>query len=215
MHHLHRFRSAALLACLVVAFAACARTIRVPEPIEHASFVEELREARLAPACPADLAAIDTSWAEYPVPSEVRGVRLPALFVPAKRERESVRSTWAWRGADSTMVTLMLTGTPPGPIGGIEPVVGDGGLFLRLPEGGDMHSEVPCRLEASGSDVKVTRWVNSHPADPDSVFGMSATMFVRHGLVVNMVAITPTRAMRDSLVGSLLSARLETSVATR
>lgn len=214
MHHLHRLRPAALLACAVT-LAACSRTIRVPEPVEHASYVEELRYARMAPACPVELSAIDTSWTEYAVPSEVRSVRLPGVFLPAQRERGSVRSTWAWRGADSTMVTLMLTGTPPGPIGGYEPVVGDGGLFLRLPEGGDMDSDARCRLQASGSDVLVSRWVNFHAADPDSVFGMSATMFVRHGLVVNMVAITPTRTMRDSLVGSLLSARFETSVATR
>lgn len=214
MHHLSRFRPAALLACVVLS-AACARTIRVPEPVEHASYVEELRNARLAPACPADLASIDTSWALYPVPSEVRSVRLPNLFIPAEREKGSVRSTWAWRGADSTMVTLMLTGTPPGPVGGYEPVVGDGGLFLRIPEGGDMDSDPRCHLDAAGSDVVVSRWVNFHPTDPDSIFGMSATMFVRHGLVVNLVAITPSRAMRDSLVGSLLSANLEKSVATR
>ena len=215
MSQLLRFRPAALLACVVV-FAACARTVRVPEPIEHASYVEELRSARLAPACPAELATIDSSWTEYVVPSEVRSVRLPGLFVPAEKERGAVKSTWVWRGQDSTMVTLMLTGTPPGPVGGYEPVVGDGGLFLRLPdEGGDMDSEARCRIEASGPDVVVSRWVNFHKADPDSIYGMSATMFVRHGLVVNMVAITPTRQMRDSLVGSLLSARLATSVAAR
>ena len=215
MTNLSARRAVALLVC-AAALAACSRTMRVPEPVEHATYVEELRSARSADLCASDVAAtLDSSWAEFPIRSEVKGVRLNSQFLPAKPEPDAIRTTWAWRGADSTMVTLMLTPTPPGAVGGFDPVVGDGGLYLRLPEGADTHSDARCRLGSEGGDVLLSRWVSSHPADPDTVYGMSATMFVRHGLVVNMVGLTPNRAMRDSLVGSLLTARFETNVASR
>ena len=108
-----------------------------------------------------------------------------------------------WVAADSTELVVWAADEP---VGG---VAGSGGLIARL-ERPRYRLEDGCRLRVDGHLATVARFRHVDARGTDTVFGAVANVLVRRGLAVAAMALSPSCAMRDSLVGAISDLRVET-----
>jgi hypothetical protein len=159
--------------------------------------VEAQRGTReVSSECPAALLAPPSSWVSWPVASPTGEFRLPSSFHTAS----TVSGQQRWVGRDSSDVSYTILPKPPAA------VVGKGGLLshLRKPS---YRLEGVCRVVVGGHLASIATFRHVDSAKTDTVFGLAAAVPIRERQFADVLALTPTAAMRDSLLSAVASFR--------
>jgi hypothetical protein len=167
---------------------SCSRPSASGEAQRHAQGVSS--------ECPAALLPPPSSWVTWPVASPAGELHLPSSFHPAS----AANGQKHWVGLDSSEVSYAVL--PKRTAG----VVGKGGLLSRL-QRPSYRLEGVCSVVVGGHLASVATFQHVDSAKTDTVFGLGASVRIRERQVADVLALSPTAAMRDSLVTAVASFR--------
>jgi len=105
-----------------------------------------------------------------------------------------------WRGPDSSEVDYGVSVEPSSAMAGQSPLLSR----LRNPS---YRLEGVCRMGVGGHQASIFTFHHVDSAKTDTVFGLAATVFLREHQFGEVLALVPTAAMRDSLLGAVASLR--------
>lgn len=178
----------AMLVCISV---SCSRS---PETV--AVWRELLRSS---PECTTTHLLLST-WPPQPVNSPPGELHLPATFRSVRTD--STETLWvgmdSWVGMASSEVAYVVSPEPSSAMAGQSPLMSR----LRRPS---YRRERVCRLKVAGNDALIDTFQQVDSAKTDTVFGLAATVATNRRRFVEVLALTPRAAMRDSLFAAVAS----------
>ena len=143
-----------------------------------------------APACDTKPMGLPSTWADVKVNSPSGSLHLPSTF------RAAGTSGGNWQGADASEFTYTIVSEPSSGFSG------HSALLSRL-HNPSYALETICRLTVQGHPAVVTRFRHVDVSKRDTVFGLTATVAVGPKQLAEVLALTPTSQMRDSLFGTV------------
>ncbi|SRR6266568_3602468 len=135
-----------------------------------------------------------SSWERWRVASPTGDFRLPSSFHAAT----TTTGQQQWVDLDSSEVSYAVVPKPPAA------VVGKGGLLSRLRRP-SYRLESVCRMLVGGHLASIATFQHVDSAKTDTVFGLLASVPIRERQYADVLALTPTAAMRDSLLSAVAS----------
>jgi hypothetical protein len=151
---------------------------------------------RATSACPVAPLAPPPSWRRWPVISPNGELHLPSSF----RSTSGATSPTVWLGSDSSEVAYVVSAEP-------SPAMAGRSLLLSHLRRPSYRLERLCRLRISGHDASIDTFQHVDSTRTDTVFGVAAAVALRSRQFAQILALTPTAAMRDSLLSAVASLR--------
>jgi hypothetical protein len=142
--------------------------------------------------CPAAPVAPAPSWVGWPLAFPQGEFHLPRSFRPAG----AGTSPMVWLGPDSSEVHYAVLPEPSSAMAGRSPLLSR----LRRPS---YRLERGCRLGVGGHEGLIDTFQHVDSAKTDTVFGLAASVVIRSNHFAEVLALTPTTAMRDSLFSAV------------